>query len=259
LSLATAVLIVVGSKEVRPEVVPTGRTIDLAYSALLGVLQDPKVRRIFLIFGTAFLAGQMSRPYVPLLVENLVGKGPGLASAIALVAGTAALAGALVSPLGGAIGDRVGFEPVLVVSLIGGGVTLALMPLVPGVVALAIAALAFAAFGAAVTAMVFGLLATEIPPERRSATLNLVYLPLYAAGIIGPLVGAAIVNVAGVPAPFFAGTVVYLAGAVVLAVRMATRRSSGAAEAAEAGAGAAEAAGPGAADQAGKSRSEKPM
>jgi DHA1 family multidrug resistance protein-like MFS transporter len=272
LSLATAVLIVVGSKEVRPEVVPTGRTIDLAYSALLGVLQDPNVRRIFLIFGTAFLAGQMSRPYVPLLVENLVGKGPGLASAIALVAGTAALAGALVSPLGGAIGDRVGFEPVLVVSLIGGGVTLALMPLVPGVVPLAIAALAFAAFGAAVTAMVFGLLATEIPPERRSATLNLVYLPLYAAGIIGPLVGAAIVNVAGVPAPFFAGTVVYLAGAVVLVVRMATRRSSRApTEAAEAGAdaghgpasGAGAAKGPdsgaGAADQAGKSRSEGPM
>ncbi len=43
--------------------------------------------------------------------------------------------------------------------------------------------------GAAVAttgAMVFSLLATEVPPERRSATLNLVYLPLYIAGIIGP-------------------------------------------------------------------------
>jgi MFS family permease len=240
LSLAVAGLILVGSKEVRPEVVPTGRTIDLAYSALLGVLQDPNVRRIFLIFGTAFLAAQMSRPYVPLLVENLVGKGPGLASAIALVAGTAALAGALVSPLGGAIGDRIGFEPVLVVSLFGGGVTLALMPLVPAVVPLAVTALAFAAFGAAVTAMVFGLLATEVPSERRSATLNLVYLPLYAAGIVGPIVGAAVVNLVGLPAPFFAGTVVYLAGALVLAVRAVRRRSDRA-------------------DQAGRSRSEGPV
>jgi predicted MFS family arabinose efflux permease len=181
------------------------------------VLADPVVRRIFAIFAIAFLANQMSRPYVPVLVERVVGIGPGLASGIALVAGTAALVGALVSPVGGALGDRIGFRPVLVGALAIGGVALALMPIVPGLGWLAATALVFAACAAAVSAMVFGLLATEVPSERRSATLNLVYLPLYAAGIVGPATGAVVVATGGLPAPFLAGAAVFFAGALVLA------------------------------------------
>jgi MFS family permease len=122
LSVATGALVWFGSREVRPEIVPSGRVLDLAFGAVRGVLADPIVRRIFAIYGVAFLASQMSRPYVPVLVEGLAGIGPGLASAIALVAGTAALVGALVSPLGGVIGDRVGFRPVLLGALLIGGV-----------------------------------------------------------------------------------------------------------------------------------------
>jgi MFS family permease len=66
---------------------------------------------------------------------------------------------------------------------------------------------------AAVSSMVFGLLATQIPPERRSATLNLVYLPLYAAGIVGPATGAIVVSVTGLAGAFVAGAAVFLLGA----------------------------------------------
>jgi MFS family permease len=213
LSVGTAVLVAFGSREIRPEVVPTGRIIDLAFGALRGVLADPAVRRIFLIFGISYLAMQMSRPYIPLLVEGLTGPGPGLVSAIALVAGTAALVGGVVSPLGGLIGDRIGFRPVLVASLAGAGVALVLMPLVPSVGGLALIAVALGATTATVSAMVFGLLATEVPPDRRSATLNLVYLPLYAAGIVGPAVGAGVATATGVPGPFVVGGVVFVLGA----------------------------------------------
>ena len=77
LSVGTALLVAFGSREVRPEVVPTGRVIDLAFGAVRGVLADPIVRRIFLIFGVSFLATQMTRPYIPVLVEGLAGTGPG--------------------------------------------------------------------------------------------------------------------------------------------------------------------------------------
>jgi MFS family permease len=216
LSVATALLVWFGSREVRPEVVPTGSVLSLAYGAVRGVLSDPTVRRIFLIFGIAFLASQMSRPYVPVLVERLVGVGAGLASAIAVVAGTAALVGALVSPLGGVLGDRIGFRPVLIGALLIGGASLLLMPLAPDVALLAAVSLVFAASAAAVSAMVFGLLATDVPAERRSATLNLVYLPLYAAGIIGPATGAVFVATGGLAAPFVAGAIVFLAGSVLI-------------------------------------------
>ena len=125
LSVGTALLVALGSREVRPEVVPKGRVVALAFGAVRGVLSDPAVRRIFAIFGIAFLASQMSRPYIPVLVEQVNRNPAGVASAIALVAGTAALVGALVSPIGGWIGDRIGFRPVLVAALVGGALRLA--------------------------------------------------------------------------------------------------------------------------------------
>jgi DHA1 family multidrug resistance protein-like MFS transporter len=214
LSVGTALLVAVGSREVRPEVVPTGRIVDLAFGALRGVLADSAVRRVFVIFGVSYLATQMSRPYIPLVVEQLAGSGPGLVSAIALVAGTAALVGGVVSPLGGLLGDRIGFRPVLVASLGAAGLVLLIMPIATTVAVLAVLAVVLGAATATVSAMVFGLLATEVPPERRSATLNLVYLPLYAAGIVGPAVGAGVATAGGVAAPFVVGGAVFLVGAL---------------------------------------------
>ena len=215
LSIGTALLVSLGSREIRPEVVPEGRIVDLAFGAIRGVLADPAVRRIFAIFGISFLATQMSRPYIPILVEQVNVDAAGLASAIALVAGTAALVGALVSPIGGWIGDRIGFRPVLVAALLSGAGASLLMPVIGTVPVLASAAVVLAASSAAINAMVVGLLAIEVPAERRSATLNLVYLPLYVAGIIGPALGAIVVS-AGLWAPFWLGAAIYVIGAAVV-------------------------------------------
>jgi MFS family permease len=225
LSVGTALLVGLGSREVRPDVVPQGSVLGLAFGAVRGVLADPVVRRIFVIFGVSFLATQMTRPYLPVLVEGLTGTGPGLASAIALVMGTAALVGGVISPLGGVLGDRIGFRSVLVGALAAGGTVLAAMPFVPSVAALAGLAVVSGAATATVSAMVFGLLAIEVPPERRSATLNLVYLPLYAAGIVGPAVGAGVVTATGIAGPFLAAALIFIAGAVVIAVRPSPDRA----------------------------------
>jgi DHA1 family multidrug resistance protein-like MFS transporter len=216
LSVGTALLVTFGSREVRPSVVPQGRLVTLAFGAVRGVLTDPRIRRIFLIFGVAFLGTQVSRPYIPILVERVNGP-TDLASAIGFVTGTAALIGALVSPLGGWLGDRIGFRPVLVVGLLAGGVSAGLLPGLLSVGALAAGVLVFSASYAVIAAMVFGLLATEVPEERRSATLNLVYLPLYAAGIVGPLAGAIVVGI-GIWAPFGVAAIVFIAGGGVIAL-----------------------------------------
>jgi MFS family permease len=219
LSIVTAILVTFGSREVRPAVVPEGRVLTLAFGAMRGVLGDPAVRRVFLIFGVSFLANQMSRPYLPVVVEGVAGTGQGLASAIGLVMGTAALVGGLMAPIGGWLGDRFGFRNVLIVALSSGGIVLGLVPFVRSVTALAGLATVFAAATSTVSAMVFSMIATEVPIERRSTTLNLIYLPLYAAGIIGPALGALVVLIGGIPAPFLLGTCVFLVGAVVLATR----------------------------------------
>src|SRR5262249_8693388 len=201
LSLGTAALVMFGAEEVRPAVVPTGRVLPLAYSAVRNVLLDPVVRRIFLIFGVSFLANQMSRPYQPLIVEEIVGSGPGLAATIAVVVGLGGLAGAAISPIGGWVSDRVGFRPVLLAALVVVGTALIPVPSVRTIPPLALSVLSFTAANALVSAMVFSLLATEVPVERRSQTLNLVYLPLYAAGIIGPLIGGTLAGAFRASAP----------------------------------------------------------
>jgi DHA1 family multidrug resistance protein-like MFS transporter len=221
LSLGTALLVTFGSREVRPAVVPTGRVRDIAMASLRGVLTDPPTRRIFVIFGISFVATQMCRPYIPVLVEGVNGIGPGLASAIALVVGTAALVGALVAPLGGLLGDRIGFRPVLIAALGGAGIALLLMPFVASVGGLAVLGVVLGAATATVSSMVFGLLATELPPDRRSAALNLVYLPLYAAGIVGPAAGAVLASLGGVDVLFVAGAAVFWLGAVLVHRRRA--------------------------------------
>jgi MFS family permease len=212
LSVGVVVLLLVGSRDIRPPVIPRGSAISLARGAIGGVMSDPAVRRIFAIFGVSILANQMSRPYVPLLVEEVNGGAANLASAIGLVTGTAALVGALISPLAGPLGDRIGFRRVLAGALLGAGVMLMLMPLAPAVAVLAGVAMVYSALQASTQAMVFGLVAVEVAPERRSATLNLVLLPLYIAGIIGPTVGALAASVGGISAPFFVAGVVFLVG-----------------------------------------------
>ena len=216
LSAGTVVLLLVGSREVRPTVIPVGSSVALARRAIGGVLRDASVRRLFVIFGVSILANQMSRPYVPLLVEDVNAGAGNVASAIGLVAGTAALVGALISPLAGPLGDRVGFRRVLAASLLGAGVTLLLMPLAPTVAVLAGIGVAYSALQASTQAMVFALVAVEVAPERRSATLNLILLPLYVAGIIGPTIGAVAAGVGGIRAPFVAAGAVFLAGGVVI-------------------------------------------
>src|SRR4029079_9709875 len=101
--------------------------------------------------------------------------------------GAASPVGALMAPLAGYLGDHIGFRPVLVVALAAGAAASLLMPLMPALAPLAgarlmprvppLAPLCGAArlLGAAAAttgAMVFSLLATEVPIERRSQTLN---------------------------------------------------------------------------------------
>ena len=75
--------------------------------------------------------------------------------------------------------------------------------------------------------MVFSLLATEVPPERRSATLNLVYLPLYVAGIIGPITGGIVAPMTGPAGPFVLGAMVFFVAAAVVALRVRRRTAGG--------------------------------
>jgi MFS family permease len=223
LSLAVAAMLAVGSREVRPDVVPTGSTLRLAFGAVRGVLSDRTVRWLFVTFGIVFVGSEMAYSYMSLLIHDIEHTSLQVAGSVGLVLGMATVVGALLSPLGGWVADKVGFRRVLVVSVAGLTVAIAALPLTPTVAATAVAYSLAIAFQASIGAMVSGLLAMEVPVERRSATLNLVYLPLYFGGIAGPALGAAVVT-AGLRTVFYVAALV-LAGGVVVAALFARRKA----------------------------------
>jgi DHA1 family multidrug resistance protein-like MFS transporter len=224
LSLAVAAVLALGSEEVRPSVVPAGSTVRLAYGAVRGVLSDPTVRWLFGVAGLVMLGTSMAQSYMSLLVHDIEGTSFAVAGSVGLVLGVAPVIGACLSPAGGLLADRIGFRRVLAGSAAGLALATFVLPLTPAVVATAAVYGLATAFRSVVVAMVSGLLALEVPVQRRSATLNLSYLPLYFGGIVGPALGAAVVG-QGLPAVFYAAAV-FLAGALVVAIAFARRRVS---------------------------------
>ncbi len=221
LCIAVSMMLAIGSSDVRPEIVPTGSTLRLAFGAVRGVLADSNVRWLFGIFAIVFLGRQMSGSYLALLIHQVEGTPLTVAGSIGLVLGGATIVGALLSPAGGWIADRAGFRRVMVVSMAGLAVSVGVLPLAPNVAWIALAFCLAIAFQSAIGSMVSSLLATEVPVQRRSATLNLVYLPLYVGGIAGPALGTGVVTL-GLPAVFYTAGLI-LAGGVVVAVLFARK------------------------------------
>jgi DHA1 family multidrug resistance protein-like MFS transporter len=233
LSLGVAAVLAAGSAEVRPPVVPSGSSVRLAYGAVRGVFADPTVRWLFLVAGLVQLGAMMSQSYMSLLVHDIEGTSFAVAGSVGLVLGVATIVGAVMSPAGGWLADRAGFRRVLAGATAGLALATLALPLTPAVVATAgVYGLAIA-FRSVAGAMVAGLLAVELPPARRSATLNLSYLPLYFGGIVGPAIGAVVVP-AGLRAVFFAAGLVLIVavGVAVAFVRRGSAAGEGSAMAA---------------------------
>jgi MFS family permease len=194
LSLASGVILLALAREgIRPPA-PPGKAIRLAFDALRLALTGRMTLIIFGVFGLAYFAQQMANPFLPLLVIRLNGGTSGVAGQIGIVFGASALLGALLSPLAGAAGDRYGFRPLLAGACVLAAASLAGLSAAPNLAWLTVGAVALGAATASAISMVFALLATAVPEERRATTLNLVLLPLYFSSIAGGLVGALLVR-----------------------------------------------------------------
>ena len=194
LSLAAGVILLAFAREGPRPPGPTGSATRLALNALRLALTGRVTLIIFGVFGLAYFAQQIANPFLPLLVIRLHGGTAGAAGQIGIVFGASALLGALLSPLAGAAGDRFGFRPILAGACVLAAASLGAMAIAPDLVWLAVAAVALGAAVASAISMVFALLATAVPEERRATTLNLVFVPIYLSAIAGAIVGALLVR-----------------------------------------------------------------
>lgn len=194
LSLLAGVVVSLGFRERRRLVKAEGRILGEAWAALKSIVTLRFTLIIFAIFSLLNFAQITARAYLPLLVQRANPDPANEASAIGFVVGTAALVGVLFTPLTGWLGDRLGYRPVLGASLALVTLSIALLPFAPTLWLLAGCSVLFGAAGSTAASMVYALLATETPEERRSSTLNLVYVPVYIGGIVGPILAATMVG-----------------------------------------------------------------
>src|SRR2546426_2538287 len=194
MSLAAGIILLTFAREGRRPPAPSGSATRLALAAVRMALTGRVTLIVFGVFGLAYFAQQIANPFLPLLVLRLVGASSGAAGQIGIVFGASALLGALLSPLAGAAGDRYGFRPLLAGACVLAAVSLAGLAVAPDLVWLTIGAVALGAASATAISMVFAVLATAVPEDRRATTLNLVLLPIYFSSIAGAIVGALLVR-----------------------------------------------------------------
>jgi MFS family permease len=220
MSFIAGIVVLVAAREGPRPPAPAGSAVSLAIEALRLTLTTRITLIVFAVFGLAYFAQQIANPFLPLLVVRLHGSTAGVAGQIGVVFGASALLGALLSPLAGAAGDRFGFRPMLTGACLLATASLLELSAAPDLFWLTVGAVGLGAAAATAISMVFALLATAVPEERRATTLNLVLLPIYFSSISGSLVGALIVPQGLNPVLWTA------AGVSILAALLTTRLPS---------------------------------
>lgn len=214
MSLAAGIILLAFAREDSRPPAPSGSATRLALKAVRMALTGRMTLIVFGVFGLAYFAQQIANPFLPLLVLRLVGNSSGAAGQIGIVFGASALLGALLSPLAGAAGDRYGFRPLLAGACVLAAASLAELAVAPNLVWLTAGAVALGAATATAISMVFALLATAVPEERRATTLNLVLLPIYFSSVAGAIVGALLVR-EGLNAVLWTGAAISLIAALL--------------------------------------------
>jgi MFS family permease len=225
LSLAAGIILLAFAREGPRPPGPPGPATRLALNALRMALTGRVTLIVFGVFGLAYFAQQIANPFLPLLVIRLNGGTSGAAGQIGIVFGASALLGALLAPLAGAAGDRYGFRPLLAGACVLAAASLAGLALAPNLAWLTLGAVALGAATATAISMVFALLATAVPEERRATTLNLVLLPIYFSSMAGGIVGAILVR-DGLNTVLWTGAAISLVAALLTTRLPSTSRAA---------------------------------
>jgi DHA1 family tetracycline resistance protein-like MFS transporter len=151
--------------------------------------RTPALSFIFLTLLLDVLGFGLIIPVGPRLVEQLQGGGEAEAAPIVgLLAATYAAMQFVFAPMLGALSDRFGRRPVLLVSMFGSGVDYIAMALVPTVPWLFVTRAINGISGASITAA-SAYIADVTPPERRAAGFGIVGAAFGIGFVLGPLLG----------------------------------------------------------------------
>ncbi len=203
-----------------PRRLPRRSTVAMVWETMHSLAALPMIRLLFLLSLMGWVAYRLVNAYVPVFVGVVCG-GACRATDVGIVMSSGAVATALLGPVWGILGDRVGHARLLVSAATLASAGFAALALAHSVASLAGLYMALGMVLAGVNPLFYALLATRVPAGQRSAIMNLVYLPLYLGGISGPAMGAALMSGgAGIRSLFFTAGALMAIGALI-AVKLA--------------------------------------
>lgn len=164
----------------------------------------------------AIVGFQVIQPFLPYYVQELGVEGLDQAVLWAGRMGTAAgLAMAVSSPVWGALADRLGRKPMVVRSMLGGGITVVVMAYVTSVEQLLVARFLQGALAGTVTACIT-MVSTTTPRANLGFALGMMQGAFMFGAAVGPIIGGPLIAAYGYRACFVvSGILVLVAGVAV--------------------------------------------
>lgn len=199
-------------------------------SVVAGLKELGKIPQLTSLFTVTFLiqfAMLSSMPLIPLFVQHLHPTGQNLAFFSGLVGSITGFSNMIASPLLGKLGDKIGQERVLAVSLIGSAIMFIPQAFVQNVWQLFAARFMLGMFMGGLLPSVNALIRKYTPDgmESRSYSFNSSFLSL--GNMIGPTVGGALSGLITIRGIFLIATVMLFANAAWVNRTLISRRSRG--------------------------------
>ncbi len=163
----------------------------MAWDSVTIIGRSPRLRTLFPALFLLFSGAVLVNVYLPLVVGALY-QGRDLGTVIGLVLGAGGLTTLILSPLLGALADRLGHWRML---FAGATVTLLLWPLpffTRDLLVFTVLWAAISGVGSAVFSLSFSVLSQSINADVRGRVMTFAYLPVNLGGTVGPAIGSVV-------------------------------------------------------------------
>jgi DHA1 family multidrug resistance protein-like MFS transporter len=169
-----------------------GSLLRMAADSVGIIWRSPRLRMLFPALFFLFGGWMLALTYIPLVIERELYHGTQPGTAVGIVVGTGGLATLIISPVMGALADRLGFWRMLFAGAVVEVLLWPLPALAPDLVSFAVAWALLNGVASGVFAISFSVMSASAPSDMRGRVMSFAYLPVNIGFMLGPAIGSVV-------------------------------------------------------------------